>query len=124
MLEKREITTIFGVTLVLAIAISFLKSQIFLGVLLAVFLILVLNVVAKKIAAFYMGSEIEIRPWQMERYCRYLTWMHEADKDVFLKPHRQGTAFILEEQFEELMNPPAKDDGQDSQIYLIKVTKA
>ena len=68
MLGKKEIATIFAVTLVLAIAISFLKSQIFPGVLLAVFLILILNVAAKKIAAFYMGSEIEIKPWQMERY--------------------------------------------------------
>ena len=68
MLEKKEIGTLLLVTIVLAVTISFLKIQIFLGVLLAVFLVLVLNVAAKKIAAFYLESEIEIKPWQMERY--------------------------------------------------------
>jgi len=68
MLEKKEIGTLLLVTLVLAITVSFLKTQIFLSVLLAVFLVLILNAAAKKIAAFYLDSEIEIRPWQMERY--------------------------------------------------------
>ena len=68
MLEKKEIGTLLLVTLVLAITISFLKIDILLGVLLAVFLVLTLNVAAKKIAAFYVESEIEIKPWQMERY--------------------------------------------------------
>ncbi len=67
MLEKKEIGTFLLVTLILAITISFLKINILLGVLLAVFLILFLNVAAKKIAAFYLESEIEIKPWQIER---------------------------------------------------------
>lgn len=67
MLEKKEIGTLLLVTLVLAITISFLKVDILLGILLAVFLVLALNVAAKKVAAFYLESEIEIKPWQMER---------------------------------------------------------
>ena len=68
MLEKKEIGTFLIIALVLSITISFLKIDIFLEVLLAVFLILFLNIFAKKIAAFYLDSEIEIKPWQMERY--------------------------------------------------------
>lgn len=68
MLGKKEIGTLILVTLVLALTISFLKTQILLRVLLSVFLVLVLNVAAKKIASFYLESEIEIKPWQMERY--------------------------------------------------------
>ena len=51
-----------------------------------------------------------LHPWQTERYCKYLTV-------------RCNIKMELMEQFEELMNPPNKEDGQDSQIYLIKVTK-
>ena len=68
MLEKREIGILIIITLVLALTISFLKMHIFKEILLAVFLVLVLNVAAKKIAAFYLESEIEIKPWQIERY--------------------------------------------------------
>ncbi|MDP3991943.1 MAG: hypothetical protein Q8P79_00335 [Nanoarchaeota archaeon] len=83
MLEKKEIGTLALVTLVLALTISFLKTDILLGVLLAVFLVLVLNVAAKKVAAFYLDSEIEIRPWQMERY----GW---KTKQYFKKPFPIG----------------------------------
>lgn len=68
MFEKKEIGVLVLVTIILALTISFLKTGVLLGVLLAVFIILLLNIVAKKIAAFYLESEIEIKPWQMERY--------------------------------------------------------
>jgi|SRR3990167_10455400 len=68
MLEKKEIGILLLITLVLALTISFLKMDIFPRVLLAVFLVLVLNIAAKKIAAFYLESEVEIKPWQIERY--------------------------------------------------------
>ena len=68
MLEKKEIGILLLITLVLALTISFLKMDIFPRVILAVFLVLVLNIAAKKIAAFYLESEVEIKPWQIERY--------------------------------------------------------
>ena len=68
MFEGKEIGTLILTTLVLALTISFLKTSVLWGILLAVFLLLVLNIVAKKIAAFYLESEIEIKPWYMERY--------------------------------------------------------
>jgi len=68
MLEKKEIGTFILIALVLAVSISFLQTSVFLGVLAAIFFVLLLNVVSKKMAAFYLESEIEIKPWQMERY--------------------------------------------------------
>jgi hypothetical protein len=68
MFEKKEIGTLVIITIILSLTISLLKIQIFPGILLSVFIILLLNVLAKKIAAFYLESEIEIKPWQMERY--------------------------------------------------------
>ena len=68
MLEKKEIWVLLLITLVFAAALSFLKMDIFAEVLLAVFLIIVLNVAAKKIAAFYLESDVEIKLWRIERY--------------------------------------------------------
>ncbi len=68
MLEKKEIGIILLITLVLALTISFLRMGIFTGVFLAVLFVIVLNVAAKKIASFYLDSEIEVKPWQIERY--------------------------------------------------------
>ena len=51
MLDKREIGTFAVIVLVLAITISFLKSaEIFLNILLAIFIIFFLNIAAKTMA--------------------------------------------------------------------------
>ncbi|MEK6897423.1 MAG: hypothetical protein AABW93_02750 [Nanoarchaeota archaeon] len=68
MLEKKEILVLLLITLVFAVTLSFLKMEIFAEVLLAVFIVLVLNIAAKKMAAFYLESDIEIKLWRMERY--------------------------------------------------------
>lgn len=69
MFSKKETGTLVLIAIVLAASISFLSSwQTFLRVLLAVFILLVLNIAAKKIAAYYAEAEIEIKPWSMERY--------------------------------------------------------
>mgnify|MGYP001561663087 FL=1 len=52
MLEKKEILVLLLITLVFAVTLSFLKMEIFAEVLLAVFIVLVLNIAAKKMAAF------------------------------------------------------------------------
>ena len=68
MLGKKEILVFLLITLVFAVTLSFLKMEIFAEVLLAVFIVLVLNIAAKKMAAFYLESDIEIKLWRMERY--------------------------------------------------------
>ena len=69
MLKPKEISVFITITLIFAIAISFIRTiEAFLSTLLAVFLVLLINVVAKKIMSFYMDSEIEIKFWEITRY--------------------------------------------------------
>lgn len=69
MLNKKEIITIIIVTLILAFAISLVETiEIFLYTLLAIFLVITINVIAKKIMGFYLESEIEIKLWEIKQY--------------------------------------------------------
>jgi len=69
MLNKKEIITIIITTIILAFAISLIKSlETFLYTLLAVFFVIIINIFAKKIASFYLDSEIEIKLWEIKRY--------------------------------------------------------
>lgn len=69
MLNRNEIITIVIVTFILAFTISLIETvEIFLYALLAVFLILIINIAAKKVASFYLDSEIEIKLWEIKRY--------------------------------------------------------
>ena len=69
MLNKKEIIVIAIVTLILAFTISLIETvEIFLYTLLAVFLVIIINITAKKVASFYLDSEIEIKLWEIKRY--------------------------------------------------------
>ncbi|MAH03893.1 hypothetical protein CMI39_03865 [Candidatus Pacearchaeota archaeon] len=69
MLNKKEITAILIVTLVLAFTISLIETwNIFLYSLISIFLIILINIIAKKVASFYLDSEIEIKLWEIKRY--------------------------------------------------------
>lgn len=69
MINPNEAKVIVGTTILLAAGVSFLRSiDAFLYSLLAVFLVLVINILAKKITSFYLESEIEIKPWTVKRY--------------------------------------------------------
>ena len=69
MLNKKEIIIIAIIRLILAFTISLVKSlEIFLYALLGVFLVLIINIFAKKVASFYLDSEIEIKLWEIKRY--------------------------------------------------------
>lgn len=69
MIVKEEIGSFVVITIVLAASFSFLTSfDVFLNALLAVFLVLFLNTFAKKVAAYYLESEIYVRPWSIDRY--------------------------------------------------------
>ncbi|MFH1801734.1 MAG: hypothetical protein ABH804_02805 [archaeon] len=69
MLNKNEIITILLVSIVLGFVVSLVKSfNAFLYALLAVFLVLGVNIFAKKIAGYYLESEIEIKLWEISRY--------------------------------------------------------
>lgn len=69
MINKNEILAIGVITLILAFTISLLKSmEIFLYTLLTVFLIIAINLIAKKVVSFHFGTEIEVKIWEIKRY--------------------------------------------------------
>jgi len=69
MFNKKEFLFIVVISIILAFAISLVETwNLFLYSLLAVFLVIILNVFAKKIMAYYLDSEIEIKLWEIERY--------------------------------------------------------
>ena len=69
MLSKKEILLILIISVILAFSISLIETwNIFLYSLLAVFLAIIINVFAKKIMAYYLDSEVEIKLWEIERY--------------------------------------------------------
>ncbi len=69
MLKSREIRVFIASTVVLAALIGLFNGiSTFLYTLLAVFLVLTINVIAKKMMAFYLESEIEMDFWNMERW--------------------------------------------------------
>jgi len=69
MLNKKEIFSILIITLVLAFAISLLQSfNLFLYSALSVLIILIINTFAKKIAGFYLDTDIEIKLWEIKKW--------------------------------------------------------
>jgi len=69
MLNPKEITFSLVAVLVLTLAFSFLESiEKHLITLIAVFLVVLINVFSKKIASFYLDSEINIKLWEIDRY--------------------------------------------------------
>ena len=69
MLNKKEIILVFVVAIVLAFSITLVQTiQGFLYALLLVFIILIMNIAAKKITSFYFDSEVEVKLWEMKRY--------------------------------------------------------
>lgn len=100
MLNKKELGTLVVITIVLTVTMSFLKNiSILLDILLAVFLVLIFNTAAKKIAAFYLDSEIEIKPWQINRYGFKKT-------QYFKRPFPAGIAFPILVSLVSLGNLP------------------
>lgn len=69
MFNKKEIGSILIGSVFLAFAITLVKTwDLFLYTLIAVFVAVLINTFAKKIAAFYFDSEIEVRLWEFRRY--------------------------------------------------------
>jgi hypothetical protein len=69
MFNKKELLWILIITAILTISISLIETwKIFYLTLLAIFLILAINILAKKLMAYYLDSKIEIRPWEIKRY--------------------------------------------------------
>lgn len=69
MLTKKEITSIVIITIILAFSITLIQSmELFLSTLLFVFLIILINIIAKKIVGYYFEAEVETKLWEMKRH--------------------------------------------------------
>ena len=69
MIKKDEIVAVLIVALILAFAFSIVDSfGSFAYVFISILIIIFANTFAKKISAFYMDSEIEVKVWEIQRY--------------------------------------------------------
>lgn len=69
MLNLKEISSILIVTIIIGLALSLFRSiNLFLYTLLAIFCVIVINVLTKKVVSFFLESEIEMKIWKIERY--------------------------------------------------------
>ncbi len=69
MFNKKEFAVTIIITIILAFSITLAQDlNLFLFVLLGVFIVLMSNTIAKKITAFYLDSEIEIKIWEFRRF--------------------------------------------------------
>lgn len=69
MMKKDEIVAILVVSLILGFAFSIVNSfGSFAYVFISILIIISANTIAKKISAFYMDSEIEVKVWEIQRY--------------------------------------------------------
>jgi len=69
MITRKEITAILVATIILAFSINLISSiTSFLYTLLAVFVLILTNLIVKKITSFHLDSEIETSLWEIKRY--------------------------------------------------------
>jgi hypothetical protein len=69
MLNRKEIISILLALLILTFSITLVETwQIFLEILIIVFIILAINIASKKIISYYLDSEIEIKLWEIMRF--------------------------------------------------------
>ena len=98
MFNKKEILLISSVAIIFALALSFLKGfNVFSRSLLFIFLVLIINLVAKKVSSFYLDSKIEIKLWEIKRY-GFKPTKH------FKRPFPAGVLFPLLSSFFTLGN--------------------
>ncbi|GBE19739.1 MAG TPA: hypothetical protein ENG87_04430 [Candidatus Pacearchaeota archaeon] len=89
MLNLKEITAILVITLILAFSATLIENQtIFLYALLSIFLIILINITAKKVTSYYLDSEIEVKLWEINR------WGFAAHRR-FKRPFPSGAFFPI-----------------------------
>ena len=70
MIKRNEIIAIVVVAIILALAFSVrnFSTKVFSYTMLAIIFILGINIAAKKIASYYLDSEIEMKFWEIQRF--------------------------------------------------------
>ncbi|MEM3091229.1 MAG: hypothetical protein QXU39_01040 [Candidatus Pacearchaeota archaeon] len=89
MINSRELYPIIISTLAISISILLFKNiYAFPTIILSVFLVILVSIIAKKITAFYLDSQIEMKLWTIERY-------GFSPAQHFKKPFPSGIVFPL-----------------------------
>jgi len=69
MINKKELLILIITSIVTAFSVTLVKTwNLFLMVLLGVFILLAVNILVKKIMAYFLESEIEIKFWEIRRF--------------------------------------------------------
>lgn len=69
MFNKKEISIILVVSIILAFTITLVETlDFFLYTLLGIFILILVNTIAKKITSFSLDSEIEVKLWEFRKY--------------------------------------------------------
>tara|TARA_B100000315_G_C14401698_1_gene506776 strand:- start:18 stop:644 length:627 start_codon:yes stop_codon:yes gene_type:complete len=69
MLDKKELSAIGIITLILAFVFSFTGTvDTFFYFLVMIFFVIMLNIFSKKISSYYLDSEIEVKFWEIKRF--------------------------------------------------------
>ncbi|MDO8623569.1 MAG: hypothetical protein Q7R52_04955 [archaeon] len=69
MLNKKEIISMLAITLIIGFAVSMFEGwNAFKIATVFIFFVILINVFAKKITAYFLDSEIEVGIWEMERF--------------------------------------------------------
>ena len=69
MFKKNEIISILVAILIIGISISLITTwTILIYTLLAVFLVFLINILAKKVMSYYLDTEIEMKFWEVKRF--------------------------------------------------------
>ncbi|HKL24571.1 MAG TPA: hypothetical protein VJ912_04505 [Candidatus Nanoarchaeia archaeon] len=69
MLKKQEISAIIVSSIIIAFVSTLIETnKLFLYSLLAIFLVITINVLAKKISGFYLESIVDIKLWEIRRW--------------------------------------------------------
>ncbi|MDP3987365.1 MAG: hypothetical protein Q8P81_04030 [Nanoarchaeota archaeon] len=102
MITKEELKPILITILVLTISLNLFRSISLMPIiLLSVFLVVMINILAKKITSFYLDSEIEMRLWNLEgllRGFRLFRGFHPNNPPYykrFKKPFQAGVFFPI-----------------------------
>jgi Zn-dependent protease len=89
MFNIKEIYSLLAVIVIITLAFGLFRDvSVFPYIFLAVLLVVLINSLAKKIASFYLDSEINIRTWQVRRY-------GFRAHDYFKRPFQAGLFFPI-----------------------------
>lgn len=87
MLTKKELFSVIVVSLVLGVIISLFETvNLFFTTTLIIFLIILINLTAKKVFAYYLDTDIETKIWEVKQfwYKKHLSFKNKVQAGIFI----------------------------------------